>query len=617
MATKKSVVWDYFTKASENKVKCNICQACLSHHGGNTSSLLKHLQGVHKKEVPGSSSSSKQKPLTEFGFTPGRPCPGTRKEKIDQLISAVVAENNLPFTFTESSSFRNLLNFIEPNYKPMCAKTIKKRIEEEAKNLKEKIKQNLDKSYYISLTTDCWTSINNDSFMAITTSYIDEDWKLMSPVLETRYLSERHYAEYLKEELSLVINEWNVKDRVFAIVHDNASNIKNVASAISENYIDIGCGAHTLQLCIADAMGTKKTSTHPIAKAVNAASRLVAHFSHSTVANNELKKRQKSMSMSEEEGNEEAQTYCLIQYVRTRWNSIADMFERLLKLRWPICAVLGDRSVTKYSDAKTLDLTNEQWGLIENITPVLLSLKKANTLLCGEKFVTVSAMWPVMRVLVDFHLKVSEEDSVLVKQFKNDLKTNIIQRFDLEAVIDVSVPVPLIATALDPRHKNLPFLKDDKKDVVFSKLSQLAESDKTETGAGDPDTQSPSPKKQKRHNTDTDYDYFAAYDSYASATSASEETEGISDIQKEIKIYRSLETLDRNEDPLNWWKGHKEKLFHLSKLAKKYLAIPATSVASERHFSAAGRTLSKIRNRLLPQTTDALLFVAENSEFSI
>ena len=42
---------------------------------------------------------------------------------------------------------------------------------------------------------------------------------------------------------------------------------------------------------------------------------------------------------------------------------------------------------------------------------------------------------------------------------------------------------------------------------------------------------------------------------------------------------------ETNEGPLVWWKNNAIRYPVLSKLALKYLAIPATSVPSERAFS--------------------------------
>jgi hypothetical protein len=57
----------------------------------------------------------------------------------------------------------------------------------------------------------------------------------------------------------------------------------------------------------------------------------------------------------------------------------------------------------------------------------------------------------------------------------------------------------------------------------------------------------------------------------------------------------SLPTLSKTDtsDPLKWWKEKKSSLPRLAKLACTYLAIPSTSVPSERLFSSAGNTLTK------------------------
>lgn len=43
------------------------------------------------------------------------------------------------------------------------------------KKTKEKVKTNLINAKYISFTTDGWTSINNDGFVAITVHFIDSE----------------------------------------------------------------------------------------------------------------------------------------------------------------------------------------------------------------------------------------------------------------------------------------------------------------------------------------------------------------------------------------------------------------------------------------------------------
>ena len=52
----------------------------------------------------------------------------------------------------------------------------------------------------------------------------------------------------------------------------------------------------------------------------------------------------------------------------------------------------------------------------------------------------------------------------------------------------------------------------------------------------------------------------------------------------------------RGTNPLDWWRLNATKYPRLSELAKIYLTIPATSIPSERTFSVAGLTVSKLRS---------------------
>ena len=61
-----------------------------------------------------------------------------------------------------------------------------------------------------------------------------------------------------------------------------------------------------------------------------------------------------------------------------------------------------------------------------------------------------------------------------------------------------------------------------------------------------------------------------------------------------------------------WWKLHQDDFPSLSKLALKYLCIPATSVPSERIFSLAGLVVNRLRARLSPEHVDMLIFLRKN-----
>ena len=79
-------------------------------------------------------------------------------------------------------------------------------------------------------------------------------------------------------------------------------------------------------------------------------------------------------------------------------------------------------------------------------------------------------------------------------------------------------------------------------------------------------------------------------------------------LMKEFSTYEIL-PLYSGTNILNWWKSHTEMLPVLSKLARLYLAIPATSTQSERVFSASG---SSSRSTFEPGKVEGLVVINKN-----
>ena len=84
-------------------------------------------------------------------------------------------------------------------------------------------------------------------------------------------------------------------------------------------------------------------------------------------------------------------------------------------------------------------------------------------------------------------------------------------------------------------------------------------------------------------------------------------------ISDEVKVYFQEHPIRCKDDPFCWWKGNSNRFSRLSILAKKFLAIPATSTPSERVFSAAGIVVDRKRCPLTPEMVDALVFLHKNS----
>ena len=66
-----------------------------------------------------------------------------------------------------------------------------------------------------------------------------------------------------------------------------------------------------------------------------------------------------------------------------------------------------------------------------------------------------------------------------------------------------------------------------------------------------------------------------------------------------------------DSNPLVWWKTYAATFPYLAQVARRYLAMPATSAPVERLFSVAGQVVTATRNRLHPETVTLLVFLHE------
>ncbi|KAJ8339584.1 hypothetical protein SKAU_G00363700 [Synaphobranchus kaupii] len=363
----------------------------------------------------------------------------------------------MPINTVDGEGFRELINFLEPGYRIPSRGTITSRLEARYTERKGELKAQLA-SVNVALTTDCWTALTTESYITITCHYIAEDWQVKSAVLLTEIMSVRHTADNLAHKLNEAVESWGLAGRVIACVHDNAANIVAANNPTRVAWKSVTCFAHTLQLAINDGFGIY------VYRVIVAAGKLVKHFHHSTPATKALEAKQQQMRLP---------THRLIQSCKTRWNSVCEMFDRLVEQRWAVNAVLSDRTVTKLQDARVLELKDEYWQLMEDMAPVLAALKCATTVMSAETEVSISNTYPITFSLIDTHLMREEGDSSKVAEFKSKVRTSLGERIKVQSDDLTSTPA-MIASMLDPRHKHLGFLTPVRRLAANAKLLELA-----------------------------------------------------------------------------------------------------------------------------------------------
>lgn len=98
-------------------------------------------------------------------------------------------------------------------------------------------------------------------------------------------------------------------------------------------------------------------------------------------------------------------------------------------------------------DNETIDLTQDDWKIIEDLVTVLEPFKVTIMTVSEEKIPLISLLKPLLWQLVSSHLKSKDSDSSNTRNFKENLSDMLCDRY-----ADNSVTLLLqIATTLDPR----------------------------------------------------------------------------------------------------------------------------------------------------------------------
>lgn len=324
-----------------------------------------------------------------------------------------------------------------------------------------------------------------------------------------------------------------------------------------------------------------------IDRAIGVCKKAVSAFSYS------WKKRR---DMAEVQADLGLPPHQLVTESLTRWGSRQKMIDRFLEQEKAIVRVLGaDKKsrhlVPTWQDLEVLEATNKAVKPLQDFTDAL----------SGEAYVSVSYIKPVLHLFRTSLLQPQEEDVALTVTIKKNIMSYLDQKYsdpENDELLDM-------ASLMDPRFRST-YIDPTKLNIIKKKavteLSALlcVEQSHYEPVCADPPTQSP-PKKKT----------LAAFFKKAAPASLAPQTDA-EKIEAELNSYLLCPEVDPDTDPLEWWRQHQPNFSRLSRLARKYLAIPATSAPSERVFSVGGGIVTCHRACLKPAVVDRLIFLAKN-----
>ena len=284
--------------------------------------------------------------------------------------------------------------------------------------------------------------------------------------------------------------------------------------------------------------------------------------------------------------------------------------------------------LTPKRDHRDLLLTDKQWTLAKDLVKVLELFEETTTVVSGQKYVTMSLMLPLVTNLASSADKfAASANSSAARNFAALLKSGLSKKFDLDDIELQSSAV--MACALDPRFRNLQFLDDTQREEVrrgtIAEIEALqekaderqkkaeAERKRSEDAAAQKEDRWEPPKKQIKKEAGCKLSrLFASAEKTPISREESAASCFRSKLEKEVLLYFTEDVICLDDDPLKWWQLHQSGFPFVASLARRYLAIPATSVPSEVVFSAARLLVSKLRSSLRHKTVDASIFLGKD-----
>jgi hypothetical protein len=659
----KSDVWQFFHIYDEKKFQdhafCLLCKSDIKYgKTHSTSNLEKHIQRHHKKEyedimiqrsnkrlklLEDDSKSGNQNKITKF-------MDNTSNTESQECLIQWIIDAYLPLATVQRDTFRKYVYSLNKTAPIIGEDKIRSLLSNKYYDTQQQI-TNILKGQSVSLTTDAWTSIAKEGYVTCTLHFIEPaTWTLhyfsLGIFKKDGTSTANDVVRYTEEHMT----KFNITyPQLTCIVTDTEATMIAAGRIFKGKSIEAGgatawhgCIDHKLELITKLAFKDIPESLGTMA----ACRAIVTFFNSSTQATEKLKGKTKARL---------GVALTVIQDVMTRWWSTYSMCERLLRLKTVL-------TVMHLEGDMRLFLSEQQWAIVSDMAALLKPFMIAQRLLEGQSYVTISLIPYILHKIrtglqtanlePSASAQVQAVSAMMLRKFNDEFGTGAENTVAIDHAAEGNnrrekgIPkMVLMAMCLDPRAKSGAGVPPADREVIWQYIEdELVE---ITMAAGPPTPTAPAAavapppamapaidiEDDSVNDVDIFFQDFDADDELQElndalgpndATRAEEEQvwglETVRDtIQREMQLYkeaRGMMLRDPNtknfSNPLDWWRVNKQTYPHLSKLALKYLSIPATSAPSERVFSTAGLTIAKERARLDATRANEIVFLHDS-----
>nr|KAJ0210245.1 hypothetical protein LSAT_V11C400197010 [Lactuca sativa] len=577
------------------KAQCQHCSRILTLSTKNgTSSLGKHNVKISTFRTSQSDATT----VSNWEFN---------QNTIRLALAKIIAIDEQPFSYIERDGFRYFCSVAVPQFcipsRFIVARDISKVFLCETEQLRNTLKSLNSR---IALTTDCWTSVQNLSYLCLTAHFIDDNWKLHKRILNFRNIDSLKGKE-IRKGIESCILYWGIEEKLSCITVDNTSANDVVVAHIKDNLMDklvlgceffhMRCAAHILNLSVKDGLNLIKDVIVRIRGAVR-------YLFDTCVSKSKILSKA-SVSLD----------------VLTRWNATYIMLETALKFERAFKRMRQEDPAFE-KDLKDGFPPQKDWESARNLSLCLKQFFEATKRMSGTLYVTANMHYHQILGVLASLLEWTQDDDINIVFMGDKMRKKFDKYYGDFGKTNVMV---LVAVALDPRYK-MRFAKFSLRKIypldfkkveelyakVFEVINQLYNhySNVSPTGKND--------GSSSFNTNDNDGQNFDGVVKNKKMRKIYDEfyENDVEDAMEKSELEEYLDAPPEkmnNEtfDILKWWSDKCTTYKALASMAKDILAILVSTVASESTFSTFGRVVDDFRSNLLPKTVEALICIQD------
>uniref|UniRef100_A0ACD5WTF9 Uncharacterized protein n=1 Tax=Avena sativa TaxID=4498 RepID=A0ACD5WTF9_AVESA len=565
-----SDVWDYFTHLETEDGPVAVCGFCgqvyqCDRSFQGTGTLWSHLQ-YRCPSCPFTDHEKRRKLSSQDVHL-------FSQEDCRRALAKMIIMDEYPFSVVEGEGFIAYSKTLQPQFEPPSRYTVARDclnlyLEEKAK-LKDILRHQR-----VCLTTDTWTSIQNQNYTSLTAHWINSRWELERKVLNFCFVPD-HAGDTLCRMVEECLLEWDI-GQVFTLTVDNTTSNNTAigylktatehwpSTICSNQFLHVRCSCHIMNLVVKKGWEGSNPSV--------------------------------------------AKIRTTLLFVKSSPGRLG-LFKKSFKRLGEEC-----KYFTPYFSRVGGPPTADDWLEARKLISVFKLFYNVIVRFSGQLNVTSTAFFHdflLMHNKIKQLIRGKKEKPSLASMAEN-MKLKFEKYWDNNDILN---PLLFIVVILDPRykHKFLEFcfsnIYDQDKAKNFTK--------KVEDGLRRlfewyVEAESAASNSEAPHAPlVVDLEECAEDPRKLWASNFKEHLQVIESKAANTELSRYLSELcEKDTDEFNiltWWRRQQNKYPTLSKVAKDVLAVPVSTIASEASFSTSRRVINPQRSSLSPKMVEALI----------